>query len=184
MKLDFVDDSKFMNIWNAVTPFLQLRPRINIPGKCLTCSQIDEKRSNCKDKVVLGACQRIHYLHRRSFIMIERDMYRRNVMYALRNPTRVMSFVSDGMDQTKSDIPHVGNQDKFSSTLSQHIQGFLVHGVGITLYSTLDHVPKGTNVSIYCLLMELLKFRVRNGHFPEEVYCQYDGVVRMQINIF
>ena len=51
-------------------------------------------------------------------------------MYALKNPTTVMSCIWDGMDQSHSRCPHLGTQTEFSHPLKQHIQGILVHGVG------------------------------------------------------
>ena len=53
-----------------------------------------------------------------------------NVAYALRNRDTVMSVITDGMDQTHSMCPWLGNMNSFKNSLKQHIQGVLEHGKG------------------------------------------------------
>ena len=62
----------FYDLWNTVLPFCQLRPWINIPGKCNTCYEIDSLRKSCKDKNVLKALKELHILHRGGMFMPER----------------------------------------------------------------------------------------------------------------
>lgn len=57
--------------------------------------------------------------------------YKANIRHALENPLTVMSLIMDGMDQSHSRCPHLGSQSTFSKPLKQHIQGVLVHGVGM-----------------------------------------------------
>jgi hypothetical protein len=75
-----------------------------------------------------------------------------------------------------STIPHLGSDTSFNGGLGQHIQGVLVHGHGATLYRQFPSVPKTANVTIYCLLKELEKWRARHGgRNPKVLYIQIDG---------
>ena len=85
-------------------------------------------------------------------------------------------MIIDGMDQNHSRLPYLGSQGSFSNALSQGINGVLVHGVGVTLYRTLETVHKGANLLIFCILSEIDNFRQRNnGRYPDEIYLQVDG---------
>jgi hypothetical protein len=64
-------------------------------------------------------------------VMIEREQYKRRVMHALENPTKVLSMIIDGMDQNHSKCPFLGTQTQNAHALKQHIQGVLVHGTGV-----------------------------------------------------
>lgn len=91
------------------------------------------------------------------------------------SPT-VMSLIIDGMDQGKCLLPYAGSQDSFGNkAMHQHITGVKQHGVGLTLYRTTETVPKGANLTIYCILRELHKFYDEHHYFPETLYVQVDG---------
>jgi hypothetical protein len=73
-------------------------------------------------------------------------------------------MIIDGMDQSHSKLPYLGSQGGFGNhSVSQGIYGVLVHGVGVTLYRTLETVHKGANLVIFCIISEIDKFRMRNG---------------------
>jgi len=91
------------------------------------------------------------------------------------NRERVLSLIIDGMDQNHSRIPYFGNQCAFASPLPQGITGVLVHGVGVSLYRSLETVSKGADLTIFCILNEIDKFYERNNAYPEELYVQVDG---------
>jgi len=91
------------------------------------------------------------------------------------NRNKILSLIIDGMDQKHSRVPHLGSQGSFQKALHQGITGVLVHGVGVTLYRTLETVPKGPDLTIFCIMAEVEKFVSKHGHFPEEIYVQADG---------
>jgi hypothetical protein len=101
--------------------------------------------------------------------------YRRNILEAKRNPDSVMSLVTDGADQRRSQCPYVGSQDSFASPLSVHIQGVKDHVEGTTLYRTFPNIPKGADLTIHCVLSSLEKWRERHQKFPEKLYIRTDG---------
>jgi hypothetical protein len=53
-------------------------------------------------------------------------------------------------------IPYEGAHGKFgNAALTQHITAIKEHGHGISLYRTLETVPKGANQTIYCILSQV-----------------------------
>jgi hypothetical protein len=62
------------------------------------------------------------------------------------NPS-ILSFIIDGMDQAKCQIPYKGTQDCFSDPFKQVITGVKEHGHGVTLFPTIDTVSKGANLT-------------------------------------
>ena len=55
------------------------------------------------------------------------------------------------------------------------ITGVKEHGVGITLYRTVNTVKKGADLTIYCITKQLEGFYMRNNYYPDELYVQADG---------
>jgi len=106
--------------------------------------------------------------------------YKERIHEALRRnsgtrPT-VLSMIMDGMDQNHCHIPYAGTQQSFSNPLKQCIVGVKEHGLGFTVYRTIDTIKKGANLTIHIFLMHLESWRNRNGGvFPEEIFLQVDG---------
>lgn len=92
------------------------------------------------------------------------------------HPT-MCSMIEDSMDKNHSQIPSVGMQDSFSTPLTQVITGIKQHGEngGVTLYRSIDTVPKGANLTVYCILTQLESWKKYHGYYPEELYIQIDG---------
>lgn len=86
-----------------------------------------------------------------------------------------MSIIIDGMDQSHCKVPYLGTQSSFNHPLKQSITGIKEHGIGVTLYRTLDTVSKGSDLTIYCILSQIEEFRRRNNYYPETIYLQCDG---------
>jgi hypothetical protein len=87
-----------------------------------------------------------------------------------------MSVIIDGMDQNNSKLPYLGQQSAFKNPLKQSITGIKEHGIGLTLYRTVDSITKGADLSIHCLLLQIEAWKARNdGRYPDEIYVQCDG---------
>ena len=86
-----------------------------------------------------------------------------------------MSIIIDGMDQSSCTIPHLGSQDTFNETLKQGLTGIKEHGVGVTLYRTVNTVKKGADLTIYCITKQIEAYHLRNKCYPDELYIQVDG---------
>jgi hypothetical protein len=95
------------------------------------------------------------------------------VAVAEQNPDSIMSIIIDGMDQSNCEIPYHGTQAKFGSeALKMGITGIKEHGVGVTIYRTVETVSKGADLTIYCILRQLERWIERHDNYPEELYIQ------------
>jgi hypothetical protein len=128
---------------------------------------------------IQDACKEAHAIHRGGLFMQERISYKERVYKALislaTGVPKVMSIIIDGMDQSSCSIPHLGSQDTFGQPVKQGITGIKEHGVGVTLYRTINTVRKGADLTIYCITKQVELFHDRNGYYPDELYVQVDG---------
>jgi len=70
----FISLSTFYNLWNTLFPRYTIREFVDIPGKCLTCYEIDSiRKNNSSNKRVLSAAKELHILHRGGYFQRERD---------------------------------------------------------------------------------------------------------------
>ena len=174
--VDPVKKPLFYSLWRDIFPEKLLRRKCNILGKCHLCSRIQTLRSQSKNRVTDEALRQAHFLHRGGLFMLEREQYATNIQYALKNKDTVMSIVMDGMDQSNCVLPSKGTQDSFSSPLHHKLQGVIIHGIGMRLFSSFDNVTKDTNMSLYALLSSIEFWAETHfGNYPEEVFLQIDG---------
>ena len=58
----------------------------------------------------------------------------------------------------------------------QHIQGFINHGRGITLFRTFNNIYNGTNLAVHTWLLGLEEtYLSEGGKLPDTIYSQIDG---------
>ena len=171
-----VSYKRFLELWKVLFPYCINRPWCNVPGKCETCFMIQQARGKSGlDQRTSLMLQQCHAIHRGGLFMLERAKYKERILYALADKTKRMSIIIDGMDQSHCQCPYFGQTHTFSSPITQHITGVKEHGHGVTIYRTLGTVSKGANLTIYCILSQLEKFKKRNGKYPEEFLVQLDG---------
>lgn len=72
-------------------------------------------------------------------------------------------------------MPHLGSQSQPNNRLKQALTGVKEHGVGVFLYRTINNVTKGADLTIFCILAQLERYKIRNDCYPEELYVQVDG---------
>lgn len=175
----FLDYNSWLNIWNTVFPNVRIRRYKQVTGKCWTCHWINEGReTNKNNRRVLRALKEAHQLHRGGLYGLERKQYKKRCAQAINGERSevTLSLIIDGMDQQHCLIPHTGTEMSFGEPLNQHITGCMSHGSSITLYRTFCNISKGANLTIFCVLKEIEKFRKEhNGAFPEEIFLQIDG---------
>lgn len=97
----------------------------------------------------------------------------------------VASVTTDGADSTNHRMPYLGRACEFSSPMTQHVQLVLdnVSGIGY-LFRSLDNIPKGPNLTIYCIMRYLVLYYIQYGRFPDEFLIQLDGGGENANNIF
>ena len=85
------------------------------------------------------------------------NSYKKRIYKALQpeNRSKILSMIIDGMDQQHSKLPYLGSQGTLSSTLTQGINGVLVHGVGVTLYRTFETVY----LKLKCFKLEMINIQ-------------------------
>ena len=67
-----VSYSRFIAIWSTIFPRCINRPWCDIPGKCVTCYEIDTQRRTADCALVLEHLKMAHHLHRGGMFMLER----------------------------------------------------------------------------------------------------------------
>lgn len=73
----------------------------------------------------------MYYFH----FSLERQNTINNQQKAKSYPNKYLSLIIDGMDQSKTQLPHVVHAIKFTSAmwkLRVHLVGVIVHGIGYT----------------------------------------------------
>eukprot|EP00058_Branchiostoma_floridae_P002295 XP_002587783.1 hypothetical protein BRAFLDRAFT_92228 [Branchiostoma floridae] len=135
---------------------------------------------NCQGHRV---CQKAWYLlygvsHGRQ----ERQVYWGKAMSSLHDPTDKLSIIIDGMDQSKTALPHFMQATKESEKwkLRTHITGVLVHTLGVG-YAFIDNLrwPHDSNLTCTVLLATLRKVaKSYNNRLPGTLYLQMDNCWR------
>lgn len=76
-----------------------------------------------------------------------------------------MSIIIDGMDQDKTNVPHLISTPKALSgayTLETHVTGVRVHGRCTMMFIDCQQFPHDSNLTIELLTQVFLKYKVKN----------------------
>ena len=114
----------------------------------------------------------------------ERQRYYTNRKIAIENPAEYLSIILDGMDQNKTNIPHLVRVSKSCQNLwclRTHLTGCLVHGAGNFGYFNFLQWPHDANLTITTLLLTISEIAKR-GHLPSRLRLQMDNCVRENKN--
>ena len=74
---------------------------------------------------------------------------------AIREPKEYMSIIIDGMDQSKTDLPHQSRKNKAACNLwvmRTHLSGAIVHGRNSEAFIDLHLWPHDSNLTISVLV--------------------------------
>ena len=147
-------------------------------GECLTCTRLKVEKarvlaSRDRDKIRDVKMRiRTHQEHQKQ----ERGHYYAHRTKARTHPSECLSIIMDGMDQSKTNLPHTVRPTKGERHCCEtKITGVLVHGDRFNVYINEPQVHSTSNVAIHCLhdtLMDLLEAR---GQLPKVLYLQVDG---------
>ena len=114
----------------------------------------------------------------------ERRKYYKHSEKARRNPTKYLSIIIDGMDQSKTDLPHFSRKAKAvtgMTLLKTHLTGVIVHGLDILGYWDIRQWPHASNLTINILLEVLTSMKDK---LPPVWYLQMDNCGRENKNRF
>ncbi|WAR29886.1 hypothetical protein MAR_003454, partial [Mya arenaria] len=152
-----------MNCSDGVDP-----EHFNSFSKCTICTSLERHMTK-----ILNPDTRAHFrklkLEHHERQMLERSYYYKKREASRKEPTKYMSIIIDGMDQSKTNLPHfTGRLPKSLSAadlLKTHITGAICHGHG-GMYSFLDinQFPHDPNLTIDVILRILEKTVTTNVH--------------------
>ena len=97
------------------------------------------------------------------FIRKEREKYEKHRRKAQKHPETYFSLIIDGMDQSKTNLPHITTNPKILAgcqTLGTHVTGVKVHGRNTHIYIDYGELPHDLNLTMNVLLLTLLKYKV------------------------
>ena len=94
------------------------------------------------------------------------------------------SLIVDGMDQNKTNLPHLVRVPKSCQnlwSLRTHLTGTLAHGIGNYGYFNFLQFPHDSNLTLTVLLHTLLSIS-KKGNLPRKLLIQMDNCVRENKN--
>ena len=107
-----------------------------------------------------------------------------------RRDSKYLCISIDGMDQSKTTLPHLTRTDKGSQNLWRlrtHVTGALIHGTmdyskdAIMFVNTAD-LPSDSNLTLDVLLSALELHMKKYNKLPEKLYLQFDNCWRENKN--
>jgi len=164
--------SAFRKVWKK--EFAHVKKRRRKPfGECAVCagykSQLKDERKDPNQRARTMALYVAHLQHQQ----LERKRY-----YARRakgKRGRCISIIMDGMDQSKTDLPHTEVALKSDSNMVEtKITGVMVHGRSFNCYVSEPQVRHDTNLSLTCLHHTLME-ELKEGPPVDTLYVQVDG---------
>ncbi|XP_076080822.1 uncharacterized protein LOC143051779 [Mytilus galloprovincialis] len=148
---------------------------------CDICMKVKMEMHKLKDAVKKDQLKKdlkVHLDRQRS----ERRDYYKKKDEALMKPKEVLSIIIDGMDQSKTNIPHFKGWTRpkcGAAALKTHITGCLVHGSQLYLYTDLLQWPHDPNLTITCLVNAITS---NTKVLPPKLYVQCDNCGRENKN--
>ena len=85
----------------------------------------------------------------------EREKYEKHRRKSQKHPKQYISMIIDGMDQSKTNLPHVVSNQKILSgckLLKTHVTGVKVHGRGSHFFVDWGQFPQDTNLTLNILM--------------------------------
>ena len=117
----------------------------------------------------------------------ERQKYYHHREKSRSEPEKYLTIIVDGMDQNKTNVPHINQQTKSTQNLWRlrtHLTGALVHTKSEKgkLSFALMQWPHDSYLTVTVFLSVLLKLRSKLPKWPEILYVQLDNTSRENKN--
>ena len=110
----------------------------------------------------------------------ERARYYLNHEKARQEPQKYLSIIVDGMDQNKTDLPHLTRKNKSACNmwvLRTHVTGAIVHGQRSFAFIDTHLWPHDSNITINIFLHILLQVK----DLPPVLYLQFQSFFLLAI---
>ncbi|VDI78639.1 Hypothetical predicted protein [Mytilus galloprovincialis] len=148
---------------------------------CDICMKVKMEMHKLKDAVKKDQLKKDLKVHLDRQRSERRDYYKKKDEACMKSK-EVMSIIIDGMDQSKTNIPHFKGWTKpkcGAPALKTHITGCLVHGSQLYLYTDLLQWPHDPNLTITCLVNAITS---NTNLLPPKLYVQCDNCGRENKN--
>ncbi|XP_063406405.1 uncharacterized protein LOC134690365 [Mytilus trossulus] len=175
-----ISEKHFYKMWKKDLPHVKI-PKNSRLSKCNICTRIKLHLADVKDKksrLVLISMRNEH-LKKQS---LERQKYYKHIQKAKKHPDKYLSIIIDGMDQSKTEIPHYMYVSSMVSCLWKlrvHLAGAIVHGVGIYGFFDYMQYQHGSALTIHVLINILWMLKEK---LPATLYMQMDNCGRENKN--
>ena len=123
------------------------------------------------------------YVYIYFFCSQQRKRYYDNRQKARHEPNKYLSIIIDGMDQNKTNLPHLARKNKSACNmwvLRTHITGAIVHGRRSFAFIDEHLWPHDSNLSMNILLSILSQLE----NLPPTLFIQLDNCFRENKNRF
>ena len=176
--------SYFLHIWQKERSKVKIRQNTRFT-KCNTCERLRSAKAEAIRKgLPTDHIKREQAVHN-EFIAKERREYLRKAELAMLHPSRYLSVVIDGADQSAYSIPHFITKLKTSKGegLKVHLIGALQHLPlnRLRLFTMTDDHETGSNHIVECL-HRFINDVGRGGCLPRTLFVQLDNCVRENKN--
>ncbi|VDI31378.1 Hypothetical predicted protein [Mytilus galloprovincialis] len=183
---NFMSTTSFYAIWRKFYSHVKIRST-NLFTKCTTCVKLDralQLQLNPQKRQAIFREKQAH-LHR---IIMEKLAYYRRRTISRRRPDRYLSLIIDGMDNTKTSLPHFKDRKgkDLASTIPMktHVTGAINHGTHQKFVFTDIYQYKHDSNLTLNILMKLLWEASKGRPLPPVLYLQADNCFRENKNRF
>jgi hypothetical protein len=174
-----ISKAQFYKLWDRDYSHVTLSSTLNFE-KCDMCTKITQLQKGLRlgaDKAKMQKLTRMKQSHN-EFQKRQRHVYYRKAAEAVDNPREVMSVIIDGMDQSKTDLPHWRQMSKGTAKLTRfgfNLTGAIVHGFGAQHFWSFDDVSHNASNTCTVLHKVIELYREKRGYIPRKLYLQLDN---------
>ena len=151
-------------------------------AQCSDCFSLHSAIALTKSEAAVAQYVQTLRLHR-AHVANTKGKYYKHMEKArgLRTKVGYLSIIIDGMDQSKTNVPHVVREAKGMDSMEKlnvHVTGFIAHGFMHAIYTWLDNFAKDPNMTITILVEGLHDLRRLYGpswKMPRKLYLQLDN---------
>jgi len=153
--------------------------------KCSTCERLRYAMADAVRKGIPTYSLKTEHASYLDFITMERREYLLKAELAMIRPSKYLSFVVDGADQSASALPHFITKVKGSNGdgLKVHLIAVLQHLTvnQLSLYTMTNDHDKGSNHIVECI-HRFINNVARDGQLPRYLFVQLDNCIRENKN--
>jgi hypothetical protein len=160
-------------------------PTIKLFSRCTTCDDWDQKIEQTKSKILI-AYYEVQKEKHMLWQMDERLKYYHHVSKSRSNPSRWMSIIVDGMDQSKTSLLRL-KRDTSSSAKFNPVKMAVIsvlchsHKPYCQTFTFPNDFPKDSSMTVE-VLVRALKVIMETSGLPDCLYLQLDNTVRENKN--